>query len=166
MYLGMMFMRNGYKCHPEHQSPQFSVYSDTSDERNEPISIAERQSQLESSVPSGLSVDRTEPASSTPISHTNILPRSLLQDRVPTVKYPSKLPQAKSSSRPLTSAENISHLNEKEKKKRDELEEKQKRKDEREQTHLCRQRKRRRGFRESRRILKDWRKELCGIDVS
>ena len=62
--------------HPEHQSPQFSVYSDTSDERNESISIAERQSQLESSVPSGLSVDRTEPASSTPISHTNILPRS------------------------------------------------------------------------------------------
>ena len=84
--------------HPEHQSPQFSVHSKTSEVRNESISIVEMsksqtsQSQLESSVPLGLSVDRTKPASSTPVSHSNVLSHfsfltRVLQDRVPTVKY-------------------------------------------------------------------------------
>ena len=76
----------------------------------------------------------TQPNTSTPIS-ANLMPRSsllsrVLVDRAPSIKYPE--PRSKGGARVLTSAENIEHLNEKERKKEEATKEKQKRKEERE----------------------------------
>ena len=69
----------------------------------------------------------TQPNTSTPIS-ANLMPRSslfsrALVDRAPSIKYPE--PRSKGGARVLTSAENIEHLNEKERKKEEATKEKQ-----------------------------------------
>ena len=77
------------------------------------------------------------PVSSTP-NHTCRAPpptsflSHLLSERNPTVKYPQKAEKARSGSRVLTSAENLSLMREKEKRKKEVADEKQRRKEERE----------------------------------
>ena len=84
-----------------------------------------------------------EPASSIPIEENNVLPHTsflsrLLADRLPSIKYPTKPPQ--SSSRVLTSGENLAMMHKKEAKKMQEAKEKAERKIIREQKRVAVQR--------------------------
>ena len=110
----------------------------------------------------------TQPNTSTPIS-ANLMPRSsllsrVLVDRAPSIKYPE--PRSKGGARVLTSAENIEHLNEKERKKEEATKEKQKRKEEREQKKVLLEEERERKKLESERKKMEKAQRVAQKDIT
>ena len=118
--------------HPEGEDTLSSVLPDVSSSSCEPGSL-------------NLSVEVTEPASSTPVSDRNVLPHASFSSRllVEKQKYPPNLPPSKGESRVLTSAEYVNSIKEKERKK-EEAEEKLRRKAERAKERTKREKERNR----------------------
>ena len=120
-YLEMTVTSSGLRMY--HLECDTSALSDLSANRTELASPPQSyQVECVSTQSPARSVNGTEPACSTPFSGNNVLPHAsflcrLLADKVPTITYPSK-PQSRNGSRVLTSAENMAHMDEKERKGR------------------------------------------------
>ena len=142
--------------HPEGEDTLNSALPDVSSSSCEPGSL-------------NLSVEITEPASSTPVSDRNVLPHASFLSRliVEKQKYPPNLPPSKGESRVLTSVEYVNSIKEKERKKKEEAEEScRERLKENEIGLHCNKRKSGREWRERRETLLSVKEEMFGMDVS
>ena len=127
--------------HPKHhysESSPTQLNSPTEVQRCSPMTLRLSAEPEFSSCHSDTSVDPVH--SSTPLCGNKTLPRSsflskLLADKMPSITYPPKRPMGE--SRVLTSAENLSNIREKERKKKEESELKERKRIERAQKKIA-----------------------------